>query len=60
MSIDRYIVVDEDGYFSFDGVRVSDLAVGQEMMAHMQVDDWGRFQTSLAGKSAWVEAFDCA
>lgn len=56
--MDRYIGVDEEGYFVFDGVRVEDPEAGHDLIKHIRRDDKNRFITSLHGQEAWLEAFD--
>jgi len=58
MSADRYVVIDEEGYYSFDGKRVADDALGRTMIENLKVDDHGRLVTSLTDVPAFVEYFD--
>jgi SAM-dependent methyltransferase len=55
---DKYITLDEEGYFAFDGKRVDDEKYGRELLGNLQIDDRARLQTSLSGQAAWVESFD--
>lgn len=57
MENERYLPIDEDGYFVFDGRRVDDEAIGREMIGALRVDNRA-IKTSLRGQDAWVEAFD--
>lgn len=57
-STDKYIVLDEEGYFAFDGKRVDDEQYGRELLGNLKIDDRAKLQTSLGGSAAWVEAFD--
>lgn len=55
---ERYLPIDEEGYFVFDGRRVDDENLGRELLGNIKPDEQFRFTTSLQGQSAWVEAFD--
>ncbi len=56
--IDKYITIDEDGYFAFDGQKVDDENYGRELIKNIQVEEKNRFSTSLQGNKAWIEYFD--
>jgi hypothetical protein len=58
MSIERYIQVDDEGYFSFDGQRVDDAKYGKDLLGSLRVDENQRYIASLRGQDAYVEAFD--
>lgn len=58
MSADRYVAIDDEGYWQFDGKRVSDETLGRQMMENLKPDAEGRLVTSLNGNSAFVEYFD--
>lgn len=57
-TIDKYISVDEDGYFAFDAQRVDDETYGRKLQENLAADDKGRYTTELQGNKAWVEYFD--
>ncbi|NJL25253.1 MAG: methyltransferase domain-containing protein, partial [Calothrix sp. SM1_5_4] len=56
--IDRYIPMDEDGYFVFDGRRVSEDEVGAPLIRGMRPDGNSRIVTSMNETTAYVEHFD--
>jgi len=58
LSTDRYITLDEEGYFAFDGKRVNDEPLGQQMIDSLKLDAEGRLITTLNGNDAYVEYFD--
>ncbi len=58
MSADRYVSIDDEGYWSFDGKRVDDEALGRQMLSNLSLDSEKRLTTSLNGNSAFVEYFD--
>jgi SAM-dependent methyltransferase len=58
VEIKRYLAIDEEGYFAFDGRRVEDEALGQELLDNLEYDDKGRLLTRSGGQAAIVEAFD--
>jgi SAM-dependent methyltransferase len=58
MAIERYLPIDEEGYFVFEGKRVSDEALGRKLLEAIAPFDSHRFQTNLNGEVAWIEAFD--
>jgi hypothetical protein len=55
---DRYIVIDEEGYFAFDGRRVDDEALGRTLLENLKMDTDGRLLTDYQGAESFVEAFD--
>lgn len=55
---DRYIQMDEEGYFLFEGRRVDDVELGQKLLRELRVNEWGALSTSIDGQSAIVESFD--
>lgn len=57
-SPERYITLDEDGLFAFDGQRVDDPEFGAQLIQNLKIQNGRQIQTSLNGQSAWVEAFD--
>lgn len=58
MSDDRYVSIDEEGYFIFDGRRVDDEPLGRTLTENLEIDSDGRLLTQLNGTPAYVEAFD--
>ena len=58
ITIDRYITIDDEGYFSFDGIKVEDEAYGRDLLSNIRVLERNRLVTSLKGQNSWVEAFD--
>jgi SAM-dependent methyltransferase len=57
-NIDRYIPVNEDGYFIFDQQQITDPEAGKPLLEAIRSDDMGRFTTEMNGQKAWVEYFD--
>ncbi len=56
---DRYLAIDEEGYFVFDQQRVQDPEVGRPLLENLTMhEDGNRCFTSLKGEQAWIEAFD--
>ena len=55
---ERYLPIDEEGYFVFDGRRVDDEALGRKLLDNLEPVQTDRFVTSIEGQQAWVEAFD--
>lgn len=55
---DKYIAIDEEGYPLFGEVRVTDGAVGAEILRNIKFAENGAFQTSLQNSEALIEAFD--
>jgi SAM-dependent methyltransferase len=55
---DRSIQIDEEGYFSFDGIRVTDEAYGRELLDNVFVDDMGRYLCRAKEFEVRVEPFD--
>lgn len=58
MSTDRYLPIDEEGYFVFDGRRVDDESLGALLLDNIRPVERNRFVTSMDGQDAWIEAFD--
>lgn len=58
MNTDKYIRIDEEGYFNFDGQKVDDEAYGRELIHNIAVEEKNRFSTTLQGQKAWIEYFD--
>ena len=55
---ERYLPIDEEGYFVFDGRRVTEEEIGRELLENLRPADPHRITTSMKGVPAWVEAFD--
>jgi SAM-dependent methyltransferase len=55
---DRYLPIDEEGYFIFDGRRVDDEELGRALLESIEKVEAERYVTSMNGERAWVEAFD--
>lgn len=58
MATERYLPIDEEGYFVFDGRRVDDEELGKTLLKNLRVDAHNRLVTSMQGQDAWVEPFD--
>jgi hypothetical protein len=54
----KFIQVDEEGYFAFDGIRVTDEESGRLWLGNLKMDDRGRAWTTVDGEPILVEAFD--
>lgn len=55
---DRFLQIDEEGQFHFDGTRVSDADYGADLMRGLFMDETGRCKCRTDGMEVWVEAFD--
>lgn len=55
---DRYLALDEEGYFNFDGRRVDDRELGAKLLDNLSAQEKDRFTTNFDGVPAWVEYFD--
>ncbi len=55
---ERYIVIDEEGYFAFDGRRVDDETLGRTLLENLRLDEKGQLLTDYQGAPSFVEAFD--
>jgi SAM-dependent methyltransferase len=53
----QFIQIDEDGYFSSSGLRVSDEAYGLSLISHLFARNRG-YYTQVQGNEVIVEAFD--
>lgn len=58
MTIDRFIKIDEEGYFQFDENRVTDLELGQKLLANIERIPTSAFITQLNNTPAYCEPFD--
>ena len=56
--MDRYITIDEEGYFVFDGKRVEDENLGGTLLENLRLDERAVPVTDYNGNPAFVEAFD--
>ncbi|MGE0526771.1 MAG: methyltransferase domain-containing protein [Bdellovibrionales bacterium] len=58
MQSERYISLDEEGYFAFDGRRVDDDSLGRELIQNLKLTEKDAVCTTMQGQEVWVEAFD--
>ncbi len=58
MSSDRYIAIDEEGYFHFNGQRIEDEKDGRPLLENITPFEGDRVTTTVQGQPVWVEAFD--
>lgn len=56
--LSRFITIDEDGFFVFDGQKLEDQAYGARLLNSIKRVEVDRFIVELDGQLAWVEAFD--
>ncbi len=56
--MDRYIAIDQDGYFHFDQQRIDDPETGRSLIENLKIDDQRRVTTEVQGTTAFVESFD--
>ncbi len=56
--VTRFIQIDEEGYFKFDEIRVTDVEVGRAWLASLKMDDRGRAWCEVDGQPILIEAFD--
>jgi SAM-dependent methyltransferase len=54
----KFIQIDEEGRFLFDGVRLTDEQYGAELLQKIALDSKNRFFVEAKGQWAIVEAFD--
>lgn len=54
----RYIQIDEEGYFLFDGLRIADAEAGQLWISQLVMDRRGRAWLFMDDQPVFVEAFD--
>lgn len=53
------MVIDEEGYFLLDGLRVADVATGREWLSRIRMDERGRaYLKDEPGARVLIEAFD--
>lgn len=55
--MDRYLPIDEEGYFVFDGRRVTEEEIGRELLENLKSSE-GAAVTSMKDIPAFVEYFD--
>lgn len=55
---DRYLAIDEEGFALFGETRVTDEAVGAQILKHLTFAENGALQTRVGDVDALVEAFD--
>ena len=56
--MDKYIQLDEEGYFHFDGQRVLDKELGHHLLSQLVVEPLMGYKTIYEDKEIYVEAFD--
>jgi SAM-dependent methyltransferase len=54
----HFVVIDEEGYFSIDGVRMSDASICRAWLEQLQPDKGGHFVGEINGKPVMYEPFD--
>lgn len=57
-NLDRYITINEEGLFVFDGQVLHDVESGRTLLENLQPAETHRWTTSYQGQPAWVEYFD--
>jgi SAM-dependent methyltransferase len=58
LSQDRYISIDEEGYWVFSGRRVDDEGLGSTLLENLRISENFSLETSYEGVPTFVEAFD--
>ena len=58
VSPQRFVQIDEDGYFNMEGIRVADAVAGNEWLSSLTLDARGRAWITMNGEPIFVEAFD--
>src|SRR4051812_3976228 len=56
--MEKYLGIDEEGFFSLDRVRVEDEKMGRELLKNLKRHEKDRFITNWDGSEALIEAFD--
>ena len=56
--LNRFIAIDEEGFFIFDGNRLDNEEYGLRLLKSLKRVEKDRFTVELDGQLAWVEAFD--
>lgn len=56
--VQRYLQIDEEGYWISDGLRITDEEYGRELFENLGVTERGSFFTEVDGEKIWIEAFD--
>ena len=54
----KFIQIDEEGYFAFDGIRATDEESGLLWLQNLKMDERGRAWTKVDGEQLLVESFD--
>lgn len=54
----KFLQIDEEGYFLSQGLRLSDEKTGLELLQNLTCDDRGRVFSQLGGEPIGIEAFD--
>lgn len=60
MTSEKYIQVDEEGFFLFNGLRVSDDSFGKHIFDQMQANEYGQIISYQDGQQILIESFDQA
>jgi SAM-dependent methyltransferase len=55
---DRYLPINEEGHFVFDGEALEDQEAGQKLLSNIRQVEDHRYVTSLDGVDAYLEPFD--
>lgn len=55
---DRFLQIDEEGYFIANNLRVADAEYGQRLLKQFYLAEGGRTKCRVDDGEAWVEAFD--
>lgn len=56
--VERYIPLDEEGYFIFEGRRIEDEDLGRTLFDNLSMGPRAALTTTMDGQTAFVEAFD--
>ena len=54
----KFLSIDEEGFPHFGELRVTDVAIGAELLRNLDFAENGALVTSLIGETAFIEAFD--
>lgn len=54
----RFIQIDEEGYFKMEELRIADADTGRDWMSHVSIDSRGRPFIEMNGEPVLIEAFD--
>ena len=58
MTPQRFIQIDEEGYFKMDQLRVADAEAGRDWLQHLSMDENGRAWVGMGKERVLVESFD--